>query len=162
MVEFDGAAMHRAFEAANESRGDLYVEILRALEARLGRDEAVATMKSAIRAWGRTLAGGLVHHAPDGFEGLCRDFARAPDGGFTFGARVDRCDGEGLDVQFEKCPLKRAWVAAGLPEDEVALLCEIAAEADYGTMEAAGFDVAIQTWKPGCSGCCTLRIRPPA
>ena len=82
------------------------------------------------------------------------------DGGAMFGARVHRCNPGGLDVQFETCPLKAAWCDAGLPDEEVAQLCDIAAQADYGTLETAGFAVAIETWRPGRSGCCVLRVRP--
>jgi hypothetical protein len=76
-----------------------------------------------------------------------------------FGPRVDRCDADGMDVQFETCPLKSAWCDAGLADDEVTQLCEIAAQADYGTLETAGFAVAIETWRPGRTGCCVPRIR---
>lgn len=160
MMKADGETMRQAYEAANRSRGDLYAEILKALEKRLGRDEAAAAMKEAVNAWGRTLGGAIACHAPANFEGLLQDFALAPDGGTTFGARVERCDGEGLDVQFMNCPLKNAWTGAGLADDEVARLCAIAAEADYGTMDAAGFAVEIETWQPGRAGCCLLHIRP--
>jgi len=160
MTTTDGEAMRQAYEAANRSRGDLYIEILKALETRLGREEAVATMKEAVHAWGRTLGGAIACHAPAGFAGVLEDFALAPDGGTTFGARVERCDDGGLDVQFMNCPLKNAWTAANLPDDQVATLCDIAAEADYGTMAAAGFSVEIETWRPGRAGCCLLHIRP--
>ena len=65
----------------------------------------------------------------------------------------------GLDVQMTKCPLEDAWAAAGLEGDQIALRCEIAAEADYGALEAAGFKVSIDTWQQGKSGCCVLHIR---
>jgi hypothetical protein len=159
MNDTESDAMRQAYEAANRSRGDLYVEILRSLEKRLGREEAAAAMKEAIHAWGRSLGGAIACHAPKSFEGVLHDFALAPDGGTTFGARVERCDGEGLDVQFMNCPLKNAWTDAGLPDEEVARLCAIAAEADHGTMAAAGFAVAIETWQPGRTGCCLLHIR---
>jgi hypothetical protein len=162
MTATDGDTMRAAYEAANRSRGDLYVEILRALEKRLGREEAASAMKEAIHAWGRTLGGAIACHAPANFQGVLEDFALAPDGGTTFGARVERCDGGGLDVQFMNCPLKSAWTTAGLPDGEVARLCGIAAEADYGTMDAAGFAVEIETWQPGRDGCCLLHIRPKA
>ena len=160
MGDTKSEAMRQAYEAANRSRGDLYVEILKALEARLGREEATAVMKEAVHAWGRTLGGAIACHAPANFEGVLNDFALAPDGGTTFGARVERCDEGGLDVQFMNCPLKNAWTAADLPDEEVARLCGIAAEADYGTMDAAGFAVDIETWQPGRNGCCLLHIRP--
>ena len=155
-----GDAIYDALVAANRSRADLYVALLRVLERRVGRDAAVATLKEAIHEWGRNLGEGLQGLAPADFAGLRDRFALPPDDGELFGTRVDRCDAGGMDVQFERCPLKAAWQDAGLSDGEVVLLCEIACEADHGTMEAAGFAVEIETWKPGQSGCCMLRIRP--
>jgi L-2-amino-thiazoline-4-carboxylic acid hydrolase len=147
-----------ALNDANKSRARLYVEFFLALERRFGRGVAIDVCKEAIRDWGRSLAGGLEAHLPNDFAGL-KSFAFAPDGGAMFQPRVDRCDDDGLDVQFEACPLKSAWLEAGLAEADVALFCEMASQADWGTLEAAGFSVAIETWKPGRQGCCSLKIR---
>lgn len=151
--------LHRAVAEANRSRAILYVSVLRALEGRVGRTEAIVILREAIRDWGGHLGEALKTHAPGGFDGLRRDFAFPPDDGRMFSPVVAACGESGLDVQFMTCPLKEAWQDAGLPEDEVALLCSIASEADVGTLERAGFAVAIETWKPGRDGCCRLRIR---
>ena len=148
-----------ALDSANKSRALVYLEFFRVIERRLGRAVAIEICKEAIRNWGGRLAAGLEAHRPDGFKGLTESFAYAPDGGRMFQPRVDRCDRSALDVQFDRCPLKAAWLEAGVPAAEVALFCEIAAEADYGTLEAAGFAVSIDTWKPGKHGCCHLKIR---
>ena len=71
-----------------------------------------------------------------------------------------RCDAEGLDIKFHRCPLKQAWLDAGLPEEEVATLCRIAAQVDNGMFEAAGFRFHADTYQPGGEGCCFLHIRP--
>jgi L-2-amino-thiazoline-4-carboxylic acid hydrolase-like protein len=148
-----------ALNDANKNRARVYLEFFRAIEGRYGRAVAVDICKQAIRNWGRAQAGGLKVHLPNDFDGLIRSFVFAPDGGAMFRPRVDRCDGDGLDVQFEACPLKSAWLEAGMTEPDVAFFCEIASEADYGTLEAAGFSVTIETWKPSCMGCCSLKIR---
>ena len=49
---------------------------------------------------------------------------------------------------------------AGLSDDEVALMCEIASVVDAGTFESAGFTFSIDTWHPGGDCCCHLHIRP--
>lgn len=41
----DAKAMHKALVEANRGRGDLYVQMLRTLERRHGRTEAIATMR---------------------------------------------------------------------------------------------------------------------
>lgn len=162
MSEVSHDALWTALNDANKARARVYVEFFRAIEKRLGRDAAVEICREAIYRWGEGLAGDLGTHLPSDFEGLCRNFAYPPDNGAMFSPRVDRCSDEGLDVQFETCPLKTGWIEAGLSDDEVALFCSMAACADYGTLEKAGYAVTIDTWTPGETGCCKLRIRRPA
>jgi hypothetical protein len=58
------------------------------------------------------------------------------------------------------CPLKEAWQAYGLPDAEVAKMCEIGSAIDYGKFEGAGFRFECETWKSGKRGCCTLKAYP--
>jgi hypothetical protein len=78
----------------------------------------------------------------------------------VFAPEVVRCDAAGLDVKFHRCPLKEAWLGAGLPEAEVAALCRVAAEVDRGLFEAAGFRFHADTYRPGAEGCCFLHVCP--
>jgi hypothetical protein len=52
-------------------------------------------------------------------------------------------------------------MGTGLSDDNVSPFCSMAACADYGALEAAGFKVDIATWKPGRKGCCSLFIVAP-
>lgn len=156
----DAQKMWEALNGANRARAGVYVEFFRTLEKYFGRETAIQITKEAVYNWGRTLATGLEKHVPRDFQGLCSSFAYSPDGGAMFAPHVFSCSDEGLDVKFENCPLKEAWVEAGMPDDEVSLFCEMAARADYGTLEAAGFAVDIETWLPGKTGCCRLKIKP--
>ena len=160
MEVLDGDEMWSALNQANKARALVYLEFFRAIERRFGREAAIEVTKDAVYNWGRTLAGGLEIHLPSDFGGLCASFAYAPDGGAMFTPEVESCSARGLDVQFKTCPLKSSWIEAGMREDEIALFCEMAAQADYGTLEAAGFSVEIKTWTPGAEGCCQLAIRP--
>ena len=71
-------------------------------------------------------------------------------------------DAGGLDIKFHACPLKEAWLEAGMSEAKVAKLCHIAGVVDNGTFEAAGFAFSADTWQPGDEGCCFLHVRPGA
>ena len=98
---------------------------------------------------------------PRDIAGLRAAFiAFIPDGGRVFEPEVKRCDAGGLDIKFHACPLKEAWLGAGMSEEKVAGLCSIAGVVDNGTFEAAGFDFHADTWRPGDEGCCFLHIRP--
>lgn len=161
MSDVDAKALWTALNDANKARARVYVEFFRAMERRFGRDAAVEVTREAVYNWGRTLAGGLAQHLPADFAGLRNGFAFAPDGGAMFSPDVASCTNSELTVQFRTCPLKTAWVELGLPDEEVALFCDMAACADYGTLEEAGFKVDITTWKPGEDGCCRLHITAP-
>ena len=156
-MENDATRLEVALADASKARADLYQAFYVAVEKRLGREEAIAILKEAVRSWGEGLGQGLRGCA---IADLPSAFATQPDGGKQFKPRIDRLDAGGFDVQFEACPLKERWIETGMPNDDVEMFCEIAAEADYGTLEAAGFDVSIDLWRSGARGCCTLKIRP--
>lgn len=161
MKDLDATRMWSALNDANKARARVYVEFFRSIDKRFGRDAAIEVTKEAVYNWGCTLSQGLEQHLPSDFSGLCSSFAFAPDGGEMFSPDVRACSDKELDVQFKTCPLKTSWIEAGLPESDVALFCSMAAAADYGTLEAAGFKVDIATWQPGLEGCCRLRITAP-
>ena len=161
MQELDVKTIWLALNDANKARARVYVEFFRSIERRFGRDAAIEVTKEAVYDWGRTLAGGLDQYLPADFAGLCESFAFAPDGGAMFSPDVSKCSDRELDVHFKTCPLKSAWAEAGLADQEVELFCSLASAADYGTLEAAGFNVDITTWKPGDGGCCRLHITAP-
>jgi hypothetical protein len=94
-----------ALVEANKSRARLYLQFYRAVERRFGQAVAIEICKEAIYNWGRELAAGMQAHVPDDLDALASAFVFAPDGGAMFQPRIDRCDEEGLDVQFEDCPL---------------------------------------------------------
>lgn len=152
------AELHRALKDANKSRAQLYVAVYRAAEKRLGAEAAAAMLKEAVYEWGTGMAGGAAGCAPSDFAGLSEAFFNQPDGGAMFQPRIERCDSLGVETHFLACPLKEAWVEMGLADEDIALFCDIASAADYGTLEAAGFGIEIETWQPGREGCCRLKI----
>lgn len=118
-------------------------------------------MKRAIYRRGVQKGGKYASFAPGDMEGLKEAFIGGiPDDGAMFKPEVLRCDADGLDIKFHGCPLRDAWVEMGLPGDEIATICRIAARIDNGTFEGAGFEFSADTWQPGGEGCCHLHIRP--
>ena len=147
--------------AAHQGRGLVYAALFDELARRFGEAEAEAIMKAAIYRRGAEIGRRFAPFAPNDLEGLCRAFLDfVPDRGRLFAPEVRRCDGSELVIHMHRCPLKEAWLAAGLPEERVATLCRIAGHVDDGTFEGAGFTFAGRTWRPGQEGCCTLVIRP--
>jgi hypothetical protein len=155
--------LRRQLHEAFAGRARLYHLLFDELSAELGADRAAELLGRAIYQRGVQVGARYASFAPRDLEGLCRAFlANATDDGALFAPAVVRCDGEGLDIRLGRCPLKQAWLDAGLAQEEVATLCRIAAEIDRGIFEGAGFRFHADTYRPGDDGCCFLHVRPGA
>lgn len=147
--------------AAYKHRALLYWLIFDELRAEVGADNAAAILKRAIRRRGEAVGEKYAPYAPGDLDGLRQAFLQnVPDDGKMFAPDVQQCDDQQLVMRLQSCPLKDAWQEAGLSEQDIATMCEIAAEIDVGTFEGAGFAFSAETWQPGAEGCCLLRIRP--
>ena len=145
-----------------KNRAMLYYLIFQELRDEVGAEKAEEILGRAIYRRGAEKSGPkYAKYGPDDLAGLKEAFLGGiPDDGRMFDPEVIRDDADGLDIKFRGCPLRDAWQEAGLPDDEVATICRIAARIDNGTFEAAGFEFAADTWQPGGDGCCYLHIRP--
>ena len=153
--------LRRQLYDAFANRAHVYRLLFDELRAEFGEAKAAELLGRAIRRRGAEQAAKYAPFAPADLGALKEAFVGGlPDGGAMFAPEVVRCDAEGLDVKFHRCPLKKAWLDAGLPEAEVAALCRVAAEVDRGLFEAAGFRFEADTYRPGAEGCCFLHVRP--
>lgn len=144
-----------------QNRALIYYLIFDELRSELGAKRAEQILSRAIYKRGAQRAAQYAPYAPGDLVGLKEAFVgQLPAGGAFHRPEVVRCDSEALDVKFHGCPLKEAWQGIGLPDEEVATLCRIAAAIDGGTFETAGFELSVQTWQPGHEGCCFLHLRP--
>ena len=155
MAQYD---LQRALLDANRERALIYLEIFREIKTRHGEQQAIDIIRSALVTRGKAFGETLKQYAPRDFRGLCDAFAYVPDGGKMFAPKEIRCDANGLELKMTKCPLKEAWVDAGVTDEELCTLLHCACAMDVGTLDAAGFDLEIKTWRPGESGCCSLKI----
>lgn len=147
--------------ASYKNRALLYYLIYDELCGEVGKERAAAILTRAIRRRGEQLGQKYAAYGPADLEGLKQAFlANMADDGRMFSPQVTRSDTEGLDIHLTTCPLKEAWLEAGLAEDAVAELCAIAATVDEGMFRAAGFAFSADTWRPGRTGCCHLHLRP--
>ena len=146
---------------AYKNRAMMYYHIFQELKKEVGEGKAADIMKRGIYNRGLEIGKKYETFAPADLEGLKNAFlAGSADKGKMFQPEVLRCDGAGLDIHMRNCPLKKAYEEAGLSDEEIATMCNIAATVDYGTFEGAGFQFFADTWKPGEEGCCCLHIRP--
>jgi hypothetical protein len=144
-----------------KNRATMYYLIYDELRAELGPDRAEELLSRAIYRRGETQGQEkYARFAPDDLAGLKTAFLGGiPDDGRMFQPEIVHSDAEALDIKFHACPLRDAWLEAGLPEEDVVTLCRIASQVDDGTFEAAGFRFHADTWRPGGEGCCCLHIQ---
>jgi len=144
-----------------KNRGIMYYYFFDEMRKVIGEEEATVIMKRAIYRRGLDVGKPLAKYGPDDLEGLRDAFLSqiVPGEDSMFDPEVLRCDEDTLEIKLRKCPLKEAYSEAGLSDDDKSRMLNIASQVDYGTFEAAGFQFAAESWRPGKSGCCHLQIR---
>jgi hypothetical protein len=154
--------LRQALIGQMKNRALMYYHIYKELCAELGAPKAARILKRAIYKRGLEVGKMLAAYAPGDLEGLKKGFLEkvVPYDGSMFAPEVISCDSRELNIKFHRCPLKEAYLEAGLSEEETAVMLEIAAQVDYGTFEGAGFSFYADTWKPGRAGCCHLHVTP--
>lgn len=148
--------------ASFENRALLYRHLFDVLAEEFGSDRAAVLMKRAIRRRGVEI-GTAYHDAVEAGElaEVARYFcATSPCAGALFEPELVSLEDDVLVLRMSSCPLVDAWRASGLPESEVDLMCEIAADVDFGTFEGAGLELTFieRAGQPECERC-TLELR---
>ena len=153
--------LRSALYGSFKNRAMMYYHIYEELKKEVGEDKAADIIKRGIYKRGLEIGKQFAEYGPSDINGLKDAFLGfIPDEGKMLQPEVMRCDDNGVDIKFHRCPLKEAWQEAGLSDGEVATMCEIAAIVDYGIFEGAGFEFTADTYKPGGDGCCLLQISP--
>lgn len=142
-------------------RAAAYAYMFDTLREELGEEKALELGMKATRRMGEDMGRNFKDYGPGDLNGLKDAFLGGIiEGERMFSPEVRRCDGEELEIYFHRCPLKEAWQEMGRSDEDVRKLCRMAGAIDTGLFTAAGFTFAGETWKPGESGCCRLRVLP--
>ncbi|MGO4706874.1 L-2-amino-thiazoline-4-carboxylic acid hydrolase [Microvirga sp. 2MCAF38] len=147
-------------ESAFRNRADLYRLMYDELTLELGAEEAEAIMIRAIEKRGQEVATtAFATYRPDQALEIGEAFLSvSPDEGRMYPTDVERRE-DGISFKVKRCPLKDAWVEAGVGEDKLTSLCRIAGAFDRGLFEATGIRFDNVTWSPGHgSGCCHINL----
>jgi len=148
---------------AFENRALMYRHIFDVLEEEYGAERAAELMRRAIYRRGVEIGQRYRAAAEAGdLEEVGRLFVEgSPAGGALFEPAVEEASDEGRVVlRMTACPLVDAWRKAGLPEERIDTLCEVAAAVDEGTFEGAGLDLRFLDRK-ACRGSdrCLLEVK---
>lgn len=148
-AELDGAFRNRA---------DLYRLFYDELSADFGAEQAEAIMTRAIERRGREVAAAAFSgFGPNDARDIGEAFlAVSPDDGRMYPTDVERAP-DRIAFRVRRCPLKDAWVDAGVGDEQLTVLCRIAGAFDRGLFEATGVRFDNVTWSPGHGdGCCHI------
>ena len=142
-------------------RAKFYMFMFDVLVENFGNEKAVELMSDATYRLGEEMGEKLQTHGPANIEGLTEQFLQGiPCRDHLFGPELRKCDQDGMEIKFHKCPLKDNWVAAGRKGEALELLCKAAGAIDAGMFTKAGFTFEGETWKIGDTGCCRLVVKP--
>jgi hypothetical protein len=147
-------------DVAFRNRADLYRLMYDELSAELGADRAEALMTRAIEQRGREVAAAaFAQFGANDAKVIGEAFlAISPNGGRLYPTEVER-HAEGISFKVKRCPLKDAWVEAGVSHDKLTVLCRIAGAFDRGLFEATGVRFHNKTWTPEHGpGCCHIDL----
>jgi hypothetical protein len=144
---------------AYSMRAEAYAQFFDVLREEFGAERAVELMSRATRRMGQGMGRKFAGYGPRDLDGLRDAFLGGiPCAADMFAPEIQRSDEERLEIQFHRCPLKDYWVAAGRSDEDLEHLCKVAGAIDDGLFTEAGFTFKGETWKPGRSGCCLLRV----
>jgi hypothetical protein len=152
--------LSRELEAAFRNRADLYRLLLDELSAEFGMEAAEAVLIRAIEKRGREVASAAFNgFGPNDARAIGEAFLSvSPDDGRMYPTEVER-GANGIAFRVQRCPLKEAWVEAGVGDEKLATLCRVAGAFDRGLFEATGIRFENVTWTPGHgAGCCHIRL----
>jgi hypothetical protein len=152
--------LSRELDSAFRNRADLYRLFYDELAGEYGPEKAEAIMVKVVERRGREVA--ALAFSDFGPTDACKIgeafLAVSPDGGRMYPTDVERSD-TAISFKVKRCPLKDAWVEAGVGDEKLATLCRIAGAFDRGLFEATGVRFENVTWTPGHgSGCCHIRL----
>jgi L-2-amino-thiazoline-4-carboxylic acid hydrolase len=155
----DEATLRRELAEAFKGRAHMYRLMLQVMAEQRGRAEAEAMLAEACLRRGREVAPLLFAGTPAEPEAVARRFLSvSPDRGDLYPHATEEKAGC-FTIAVHACPLKDAWMEAGLPPEEVAALCRIAGEFDRGLFEAAGVGFENSTWSAARGGgCCRITL----
>lgn len=154
------ARLEREVEDAFRGRAHAYRLFLEVATERHGAEEAEAMLTEAVLRRGAEVAGPLFAGCAVTPEAIGRRFLSvSPVDGTLYPHDVETADGA-FTIRVHACPLKAAWLDAGLDGPAVARLCRIAGAFDKALFETAGLAFENSTWSPERGGgCCRITLK---
>ncbi|RJQ54918.1 MAG: hypothetical protein C4521_03420 [Actinobacteria bacterium] len=158
---FDVERSKRETRDAFANRAMIYYYLFDEMRKHFGLEEAKHVFMLAIRRRGRDIGAKYAGAASArDFEAVAETFvAGSPCEGELFEPAVIEVGQDSCTLSMSACPLVEAWREMGLDDEEVALMCTMAAEIDFATFESAGLEVRFDEKIGEGARRCVLTIR---
>ncbi len=143
----------QAVRSAIEDRATYLYLLLKEMRAANGDEAAVAMARRAIYAYGQAKA-----QAMEPMQSPV-DFVRhqvRPGRREIFDKQVAEETPQRSEVRFHHCPLVAAWKRLGATPEELATLCDIAMQGDFGMVSRSPFTLRIAASIARGDDCCRL------
>ncbi len=142
-----------------KNRAQIYVHIYRELLKEVGRERAIAILKTALYARGKEK--GLQLSATIGTPNLHELAVAFMEGNAemdAFGHEIVQEHSDYVLLRLNRCPLVDAWKEMGLSADEQKVMCDIAYQVDFGKFETAGYHLKFSCRIADACKSCDLRL----
>ncbi|MDI7277939.1 MAG: L-2-amino-thiazoline-4-carboxylic acid hydrolase [Anaerolineae bacterium] len=149
--------MTEAVRSAIEDRATYLYLLFQEMRAVCGDEVADAMARRAIFRYGQLKgrAMGKMDSPVDFVEHQMR-----PGRQEVFEKEVAERSPQRCEIRFHYCPLVEAWKRLGATEQELAQLCDIAMQGDYGMVSEAPFGLRVAGSLARGDACCRLILEP--
>jgi len=129
----------QAFIQATKTRAKAYFYLYEELSKEFGDEKACEVFSRAIYRLGIDKSGKFSDRA-----GLCamafaEEFVKDPVSSKVFSQNVLEADNENARIEMKSCPLVDTWKEMKLSCDTIKLMCDLACQVDFGTIESKGY-----------------------
>jgi hypothetical protein len=143
------------------NRALLYYYLFDEMRREMGEERAKEVFVRAVRRRGAEIGAKYADAAQAGdFAAVAGRFVDdSPCEGELFEPAVLEIADDSCTLTMSTCPLVEAWRDAGLDDDEVALMCRLAAEIDFATFESVGLSLQMNEKIGEGARACKLVLR---
>ncbi len=143
------------------NRAMLYLYLYDEMRAAMGPERAKDVFVRAVRRRGADIGVKYANAAKAGdFASVAGTFVGdSPCEGELFEPAAVEVTADSCTLTMSACPLVDAWRDAGVDDDEVALMCRLAAEIDFATFESVGLALQMDEKIGEGARSCRLMLR---
>jgi|WetSurMetagenome_2_1015567.scaffolds.fasta_scaffold638525_1 hypothetical protein len=152
-------APDEAFINATKFRAKAYYYLFEEFSEAIGIEETKKIFSRAIFKLGIDKANSFSDKAGASAKSLADDFTGDEVGREVFEQSVVSSDNERTLVEMRNCPLVEMWREMNLSDEKIKLLCDMACQIDFGTVEGKGMKLKFNSRISYGDSSCILEMK---